>query len=68
MYNTCTTHPTVIVKAFMLLLKEVFYRTGILFFVLIPRYVCFGVTYAPRSMELHLCPENPIGVLGCRIF
>ena len=35
--------------------KQVFYRTKILFFILIPRYGCFGVTYVSRSVELNFC-------------
>ena len=40
------------------ILNQVFHRTGILFFVLVSTYGCFGVTYMSRSMELHLCPSN----------
>ena len=40
------------------ILNQVFHRTGILFFVLVSMYGCFGVTYMSRSMELHLCPSN----------
>ena len=36
------------------MLKQVFCMTGILFFVLIPRYDCFGVMCVSRSMEQHL--------------
>ena len=38
--------------------KKVFYSTEILFFVLIPRYGCFGVTYVSRSIKLDLCPSE----------
>ena len=38
--------------------KQVFYRTEILFFVLIPRYGCFRVTYVSWSIELNLCPSE----------
>ena len=38
--------------------KQVFYRTEILFFVLIPRCGCFGVTYVSSSVELNLFPSE----------
>ena len=50
------------------MLKLVFYRAVILFFVLVPRYCCFGVTYVSRSMKLHPCPKTGIGLSRCRMF
>ena len=38
--------------------KQVFLRTEILLFALIPRYDCFKVTYVSRLMELNLCASE----------
>ena len=47
--------PIVYLKICHWISKQVFYRTGILLFVLIPRYGCFGVTYMSNSVELKPC-------------
>ena len=39
--------------------KRMFYRTEILFFVLIPKFGCFRVMHVLRSMEPHPCPWEP---------
>lgn len=49
--------------------KQVFYRTEILFFVLIPMYGCFIVIcmYQGQWRYIFLL-QNPIGALGSRMF
>ena len=50
-----------------LILRQVFYMTGILYFVSVPRYGCFENIYVSRSMELHLLADHN-DVLESRMF
>ena len=52
------TRPINLMVYLKIVLKQVFYMTEILFFVLMPRYYCFGVTYVSSSLEPHLYPQE----------